>query len=143
MTVCADATVWTDTTTNNAKIAVMKPRLVMALFSASVHHQWQHTGFCLFSLAAAPPRTGTGIGHQVGQRCVFQDLGGRIPHVKEHLVECAVVGIPSDKTPQLFSVAERRQRTVNQTNDFAQPDLRGRATQLVSTLGTPSAFHDP
>src|SRR2546427_4173622 len=135
MTVCADAMIPMNSTTNNVKIAAMKTRLVMALFPASVHHQGQHTGFSLFPFAAAPPRTRSGLGHQVGERCVFEDLGGRIPHVEEHLVKGAVVGIAGDKAPQLFGVTERRQRTVNQTDDFAEPDLRGRATQLISTLG--------
>src|SRR5258708_5956227 len=99
MTVCADATTPKDSTTNNAKIAVMKTRLVMALFPASMHHQRQHTGFSLFLFATALPRTGSGLGHQVGQRCVFEDLGGRIPHVEEHLVEGAVVGITGDEAP--------------------------------------------
>src|SRR5882672_6724566 len=99
MTVCAEATIPTDSTRNNTKIAVMKTRLVMALFPASVHHQGQHTGFSLFLFAAAPPRTGSGLGHQVGERCVFQDLGGRITHVEKHLIESAVVGIASDEAP--------------------------------------------
>src|SRR6266481_963761 len=99
MTVCADAMIPMNSTTNNVKLAVMKTRLVMALFPASVHHQGQHTGFSLFLFAAALPRTGSGLGHQVGQRCVFEDLGGRIPHIQEHLIESAVVGIASDEAP--------------------------------------------
>src|SRR6266404_6420813 len=99
MTVCADAMIPMNSTTNNVKIAVTKPRLVMALFPASVHHQGQHTGFSLFPFAAAPPRTRSGLGHQVGECRILQNLCSGIAHVEEHLVKGAVVGIASDEAP--------------------------------------------
>src|SRR5580765_2252649 len=98
MTVCADAIIAMNSTTDNVKISVMVPRLVMTLFPASVHHQGQHTGFSPSPFAALS-RTGGGLGHQIGQRCVFEDLGSCIPHIQKYLVQGAVVGIAGDKAP--------------------------------------------
>src|SRR6266404_100604 len=99
MTVCADAMIPMNSTTDNVKIAVMKTRLVMALFPASVHYQGQHTGFCLFLFAAAPPRTRSGLGHQVSERRILQNFCSGIAHIQEHLIESPMVGIASDEAP--------------------------------------------
>src|SRR6266850_6096382 len=120
MTVCAEAVI----PTNNKKIAAMKPRLVMPLFPTRVHHQRQHAGLSLFLFAGPLLRTARRLVHQIGQGSVVKDLGGCIAHVEKYLVEDAVVGVVRDKAAQLIGIAEWSERTVNQADDFAQPDFR-------------------
>ena len=53
-----------------------------------------------------------------------------------------MLGIAVNQVPKLLRVAKRRQRPVNQANDFAEPDLGGCPTQLVPALGAAHAVHD-
>src|SRR5258706_2031042 len=124
LTLCAEAV----TRKNNKKIAAIKPRLVMPLFPTRVHHQRQHAGLSLFLFAAPLLRTARRLVHQIGQGSVVEDLDGRIAHVEKYLVEDAVISIVRDQAAQLVGVGEWSERTVNQADDFAQPDFRGGTT---------------
>ena len=53
-----------------------------------------------------------------------------------------MVGIAIDQSAQLIGIPKGRQRPVNQTDDFAQADLRRRPAQPISALGAAHAFHD-
>src|ERR1019366_3109702 len=128
-------TVWAPANTPSKKIKqaeAKKLRLVMAL--AFRQHR-QHPGLGFF-LPADPPvaglpvdglRTGTRrrpTADQVGQRRILQNPGGRIPYFQKHLVQGAMVRIAIDQSAQLIRIPKRCQRPVNQTDNFAQPDLR-------------------
>src|SRR5260370_13110026 len=56
---------------------------------------------------------------QVGQGGVVEDAGGRIANVEEDLIEGTVGKVAVDQFTQLFGVAERRERAVNQAHDLA------------------------
>src|SRR5882762_8277134 len=120
MTVCAEAVI----PTNIKKIAAMKSRLVMTLFPTRVHHQGQHAGLSLFLFAAPLLRTARRLVHQIGERSVVEDLGCCIAHVEKYLVEDAVVSVVRDQAAQLVGVTKRSKRTINQADNFAQPDFR-------------------
>src|SRR5208282_2825668 len=102
-----------------------KLRLVMAL---APRRYRQRIGLWLLLPADFPvDGAGTGTGRltadQVGKRRIFENLRSRIPYFKEHFVERAMVRIAIDESSQLFGIAKRRERPVNQTDDFAQADL--------------------
>src|ERR1019366_6660311 len=119
-------------------------RLVMAL--ASRQHR-QHTGLGLLLLAGLPvdgPRTRTSrrpTADQVGQRRILQNPGGLIPPFQKHLVQGTMVRVAIDQSAQLIRIPQRCERPVNQTNDFAQPDLRWCPAQPVSAFGAAHALH--
>src|SRR5882762_7654337 len=121
MTVCAEAVI----PKNIKKIAAIKPRLVMTLFPTCVYHQGQHIGLPFFLLVGPAPRTARRLVHEIGEGSVVEDLGGGVAHIEKYLVESAVISIVRDQAPQLVGVAEWSKRTVNQPDDFAQPDFRG------------------
>jgi hypothetical protein len=50
------------------------------------------------------------------------------------LVERAVVSIPRNQNSQLIRIPERRERPVNQANDFTEPNLGRRTAELVASL---------
>jgi hypothetical protein len=50
--------------------------------------------------------------------------------------------IPLDRAPQLLGIAKKGEGAVNQSNDFAERDFRGRTSQTISSLRSPHAFHD-
>src|SRR4030081_3439040 len=53
-----------------------------------------------------------------------------------------MVGIGDDQTSELIRIPKRSKWTVNQTNNFAEFDVRRRAPQPIAALCTPNAFHD-
>src|SRR5882672_1407169 len=136
MTVCAEA----DSATSRKNDAAITNRLVMALFPSSVQHHGQHTGFFLF--LGATSGTGRHLVHQVGQSRVVEDLCGRVADVEKYLIQRAMVSIASDQAAQLFRIAERRQRTVDEPDNFAQADFSGWTPQRISALGAADALHD-
>src|SRR5208282_154240 len=79
---------------------------------------------------------------QVSQGRTIENLGRRIPHVQKHFVESTVVGIAINQDTQLSRIPKRRQWSVNQADDFAQPDLRWRPAQAVSALGSSYTLDD-
>src|SRR5882672_1601379 len=93
MTVCAEAAV----PANSIKIAAMRLRLVMALSPTGMQRQRQNGGLCLFLFTAAAAGAGGRFVHQVGERCVVKDLGGRIADIEKHLIERPVIGITGDE----------------------------------------------
>jgi hypothetical protein len=72
--------------------------------------------------------------NNVSQASILQNSGGSVPHIQEHLVESAVVSISRNQNSQLIRVPERRERPVNQTNDFTEPNLGRRTAELVASL---------
>src|SRR6266478_559295 len=145
MTLCAPANT---PSKKNTSAETKKFRLIMAL--ASSQHR-QHSGLGLFLPVGLPVngllnglRTGPGrpAADQVGQRRILQNRGGRIPYLQKHLVQGAMVRIAIDQSAQLVRISEGRERPVDQTDDFAQPDLGWRPAQPVSALGAAHALHD-
>ena len=65
--------------------------------------------------------------NNVSQASILENTGGSVPDIQEHLVECAVVSIPRNQNSQLIRIPERRERPVNQANDFTEPNLGRRS----------------
>src|ERR1700689_5474694 len=80
--------------------------------------------------------------NDVGQASVLKNTGRCVSHIQEHLVERAVVSIPCNENLQLIRVPERRERPVNQANDFAEPNLERRTAELVASLCAAYALDD-
>src|SRR5450631_572701 len=141
MTVCAAANAHSK---SNEQVELKNLRLVMPLTSRQ--HR-QYTGLAFLLLAGFPIDalwTGTSsrpAADQVGQRRILQNLGGCIPYFQKYSVQGAMVRIAIDQNAQLIRVSKWRQRPVNQTDDFAQPDLRWSPAQPVSTLCAAHALH--
>src|SRR5437667_7436889 len=110
----------------------------------SVNYHWQHTALIFLLAPALADLRSSGIGSadNVCQRRVFQDPSCRGAHIEEHLIQRPMFDIAIDQASELLGVTEWRQWTVNQSNDFAQMDLRRRAAQSVPALGATHAFHD-
>src|SRR6202022_1655887 len=77
---------------------------------------------------------------QIGEGCVVQNLGGGVADIEKHLIKRPVRQIPINQHAQLFGIAERSQRTVNQPDDFAQADVGWIASQMVSTFRAPNTL---
>jgi len=78
---------------------------------------------------------------KIGERGVIQDVRGRVPHIQENLIQGAMIGIPQDKAAQLFRVAQRRQRAINQPNNLADSYLGRCTAELIAALSAPYAFN--
>jgi hypothetical protein len=80
---------------------------------------------------------------EVGQRGVVEDGGGGVANVEEKLEEAGVAGLGPDQPAELDGVAERGERSVEESHDVSDDDLGGREAKLVTPLPAPAAFHDP
>jgi hypothetical protein len=78
--------------------------------------------------------------NNVSQASILENTGGSVPHIQEHLVERAVVSIPRNQNSQLIRIPERRERPVNQANDFTEPNLGRRTAELIAPLCAMYAF---
>src|SRR5581483_3118697 len=139
ITVCAltgSANAANSTTTRRARLFIFRPRFL------TVDYKRQNARllfrFFLFALAVFFALAT----HDVSQRGVFENTGGGIAYIKEHLVQRAMVGIAVNQAAQLFRIAERRQRTIDKPNDLGQRDFVWRTAELISALSAAGAFHD-
>src|SRR5882724_5746023 len=73
---------------------------------------------------------------------MFEDASSSIADLQEHTIESAVLGVAIDQTAKLLGISKRRQRSVNQADNFAEINLGRRTPQLISALGAAHAFHD-
>src|SRR5208282_3679095 len=73
---------------------------------------------------------------------VFSRIPAAASRTSRNTLYRALWSASIDQNPQLLRVPKRRERPVNQTDDFAQPDLRRRPAQAVSALGAAHALHD-
>jgi hypothetical protein len=78
--------------------------------------------------------------NKVSQASIFENTGGSVPHIQEHLVERAVVSIPRNQNSQLIRIPEWRERPVNQANDFTEPNFGRRTAELIAPLCATYAF---
>ena len=62
---------------------------------------------------------------QVGQSGVVEDASRRIANIEEDLVKGAVGKIAVNQFAELLGIAEGRERTVNQSHDFAEVNFAG------------------
>src|SRR5437899_1288848 len=110
----------------------------------SVNHHWQNTALIfLFAPALAALRCSSiGSADNVCKGRVFQDASCRVAHIEEHLIQRPVFDIAIDQASELLGITEWCQWTVNQSNDFAQMDLRRRTAQPVPALGATHTFYD-
>src|SRR5438132_2618772 len=93
----------------------------LTFVNAAVNHHRQDPNVRLFLAALLP--TGWRRTYDIGERSAFEDLGSRVADVEKHLVERPVLGVAVDQDAQLFRIAKRRQRAINQPDDFAEIDL--------------------
>src|SRR5437762_13451841 len=101
--------------------------------AAAVNHHWQNRRDFVFLLA--PPFRAIPSVHDVSQRSVLQNLSGGVTHIEEDLIQSPVFGIAVNQRAQLLRIAERRQRTISASDNFAEANLRRRPPQSVSTTG--------
>jgi hypothetical protein len=91
--------------------------------TVSAHDHGQQAGLLCFLLGLAPRALCPLTVQNVGKRSVVENPYGSVTNVQEDLVKGAVIGIPSDEIPQLLGVCEWGNCTVNQPDDFAEPNL--------------------
>jgi hypothetical protein len=76
----------------------------------------------------------------IGDCRIFQNVGGRIPHIEKHPVESPVALISRNQNPQLIRIPEWRERPVNQANDFTEPNLGRPTVEPIAPLCPTYAF---
>src|SRR5581483_2047219 len=119
------------------------PRTLLLIFSPvriAVHDHGQHSALVCFLAGLltwlTDPRT-----NDIGQGGVLEDAGRGVPHVQEHLVQRAMFSVTINERTELVGIPEGGERAVNQANDFAEMDFRGRTAKLVTALGAAHAFN--
>src|SRR5208337_3183096 len=120
-----------------------KRSLLLTLLSPDDHGEERRL-FCLFFLGRllALGDARMRLGDEVSQSSIFQDVRGCVAHVQEQLVKRPVRQIADNQRTQLLGIAKRRQRTIDQSYDFAQPDFSRIAAQLVSALRSTHTLND-
>src|ERR1700691_6010782 len=78
----------------------------------------------------------------ISDACTLQYFGRCIPHLQEHAIKRAMVGIGDNEAPELVGIAKRRKRAVHQSNNFAEHDFSWRSPQPVAAFRTANALHD-
>src|SRR5579872_2809494 len=79
------------------------------------------------------------LARDIRQRGILQDVGGSVAHLHENAVQLAVWLIAVNQLLQAGAVGERRQGSINGSNDLAEEDLVGRALELIAALGAAHA----
>jgi hypothetical protein len=93
---------------------------VASLFSSGNKGHGENVGFSLLFSFARFARVAVDY---VGDGSVLENFGSGVPHIKEDLVERAVLKVSVDKVAELLGVAERGERPVDKADNFAEANF--------------------